>query len=284
VPHLTATRAPDDTVRLPRTGVDLAVAFAPAALLFVAFLFVPLAAMFWRAIDSGELEHNVTSGMVLDAMRLSAITSTISLALAVVFGTPVAYLLARRDFPGKVVVDLLVDLPIVLPPTVAGVALLVAFGRRGVLGQHLDAAGIELAFTTAAVVLAQLFVSAPYYVRTVKAGFESVSPEFEGVAATLGAGPFRIFWRIVLPLSWPSVLAGAILCWARGLSELGATLIFAGNFEGRTQTMPLAIIGVFDAGRSINVAIALAVILVLAAAVLLLLLRLVARSASRAVV
>jgi molybdate transport system permease protein len=272
-------------IETPRgRGIDVAFAFAPLALLFVAFMAVPLGAMFWRALDSGELEKNLTSDMVVHAMKLSAITSTISLALAIVFGTPVAYLLARRSFPGKALVDLLVDLPIVLPPTVAGVALLVAFGRRGVLGEHLDAAGIELAFTGTAVVLAQLFVSAPYYIRTVKAGFESVSPEYEGVAATLGASPLRIFWRIVLPLSWPSVVAGAILCWARGLSELGATLIFAGNFEGRTQTMPLAIIGVFDAGRSINVAIALSVILVIAAAILLLLLRLLARSAARPVV
>jgi molybdate transport system permease protein len=265
-------------------SVDLALVFAPLALVFVLFMGLPLAAMFWRAFDSGELQSNLTSDMVLHAMRLSAVTSTISLALAIVFGTPVAYLLARRSFPGKLLVDLLVDLPIVLPPTVAGVALLVAFGRRGVLGPQLEGAGIELAFTGTAVVLAQLFVSAPYYIRTVKAGFESVSPEYEGVAATLGASPLRIFWRIVLPLAWPSVVAGAILCWARGLSELGATLIFAGNFEGRTQTMPLAIIHVFEAGRSINVAIALAVILVIAASVLLLLLRLLARSAARSVV
>jgi molybdate transport system permease protein len=240
--------------------------------------------MFWRAFDSGELQKNITSDMVMHAMKLSAITSTISLILAVIFGTPVAYLLARRNFPGKMIVDLLVDLPIVLPPTVAGVALLVAFGRRGVLGAHLTGAGIELAFTGTAVVLAQLFVSAPFYIHTVKAGFESISPEYEGVAATLGASPLRIFWRIVLPLSWPSVVAGAILCWARGLSELGATLIFAGNFEGRTQTMPLAIIGVFDAGRSINVAIALSVILVVMAGILLTLLRLLARTASRPII
>jgi molybdate transport system permease protein len=259
----------------------LTAAFAPCAFLFVAFMAVPLAALTWRALDSGELAENVTSDFVLDAMRLSAITSTFSLILAVLFGTPLAYLLARRNFPGKVVVDLVVDLPIVLPPTVAGVALLVAFGRRGVLGGHLSDAGIELAFTTTAVVLAQLFVSAPFYVRTVKAGFEAVDVQYEGVAATLGASPLRIFWRIVLPLSWPSVVAGAILCWARGLSELGATLVFAGNFQGRTQTMPLAIIGVFDAGRSIDLAIALAVILVVAAAFLLLILRWFTRAAGR---
>ena len=255
-------------------------AFAPLALVFVAFVGTPLVAMLWRAIESGALGDDLTSPLVVNAMRLSAITSTLTLILAVVFGTPVAYLLARRDFPCKAVVDLLIDLPIVLPPTVAGVALLVAFGRRGIIGEHFDTIGLELAFTTAAVVLAQLFVSAPFYVRTAKAGFESVSPQFEGVAATLGASPLRIFWRVVLPLAWPSLLAGAILCWARALSELGATLIFAGNFTGRTQTMPLAIISAFEAGRPIEVSIALAVILVVAAAVLLGLLRFVTRRAT----
>jgi molybdate transport system permease protein len=252
--------------------------FLPAAVFFVLFMSLPIVALAWRAFESGEFAENVTSDFVVTAMRLSAITSTISLMIAVLFGTPLAYLLARRDFPGKALVDLLVDLPIVLPPTVAGVGLLVAFGRRGILGGELSGLGIELAFTTAAVVLAQVFVSAPFYIRTVKAGFESVDEQYEGVAATLGASPLRIFWKIVLPLCWPSVMAGAVLCWARGLGELGATLIFAGNFQGRTQTMPLAIIGVFDAGRSINMAIALAVILVVVASVLLLALRFVARA------
>jgi len=260
--------------------VSITAVFLPAALLFIAFMLIPLAALFWRALDGGELGDSITSDLVLDAMRLSAITSTIALVITLIFGTPLAYLLARRNFPGKILVDLLVDLPIVLPPTVAGVALLVAFGRRGVLGGELGTLGIELAFTTTAVVIAQVFVSAPFYIRTVKAGFESVNVQYEGVAATLGASPLRIFWRIVLPLSWPSVLAGSILCWARALGELGATLIFAGSFQGRTQTMPLAIIGVFDAGRTIDLAIALAVILVLSAAVLLLILRLFARTSN----
>lgn len=255
--------------------------FAPPALVFAAFVVAPIAGLVWRAVDSGELAHNLTSALVLDAMRLSAVTSTVALIFAVLLGTPLAYLLARRSFPGKWLVDVLVDLPLVLPPTVAGVALLVTFGRRGILGGRLDGAGVDVAFTTTAVVLAQLFVSAPFYIRTVKAGFESVSPEYEGVAATLGAGPLRIFRRVTLPLAWPSLLAGAILCWARALSELGATLVFAGNFPGRTQTMPLAIIGVFDSGKSVDVAISLAVILVIAAAILLLLLRVAARGAAR---
>jgi molybdate transport system permease protein len=253
--------------------------FAPPALLFVAFLAVPLAALAWRAAGSGELGDNVSSSLVLESLKLSAITSTIVLVAAVVFGTPLAYLLARRDFPGKMLVDLLLDLPIVLPPTVAGVALLVALGRRGVVGETLHAWGLDIAFTTTAVVLAQLFVSAPFYIRTAKAGFESVDVTYEGVASTLGASPMRTFFQVTLPLAWPSLVAGAILCWARALSELGATLIFAGNFEGRTRTMPLAIISAFDSGKSIDVPIALSVILVGAAAVLLLLLRVLAKAA-----
>ncbi len=253
--------------------------FGPLAILFVAFLSVPLIALAWRGIESGDLSEQMTSAFVLDALRLSAITSTFTLLIAIIAGTPLAYLLARRDFPGKFIVEVLVDLPLVLPPTVAGVALLVAFGRRGVVGEYFDDAGLNIAFTTTAVILAQLFVSAPFYIRTAKAGFQSVTPEYEGVASTLGASPLRAFWRITLPLAWPSLVAGAILCWARALSELGATLIFAGNFQGETQTMPLAIISAFESGKSIDVSIALSLILLAAAAVMLLLLRVVTRTA-----
>lgn len=265
--------------RPSQTRFGLGWLFGPLGALFVAFLSLPLLALTWRGVAGGQLGENVTSGFVLDALVLSAITSTVTLVVAIVAGTPLAYLLARRDFPGKFMVDLLIDLPIVLPPTVAGVALLVAFGRRGVAGQWLDDGGINIAFTTTAVIMAQLFVSAPFYIRTAKAGFESVEPTFEGVASTLGASPIRTFWRVTLPLAWPSLVAGAILCWARALSELGATLIFAGNLRGETQTMPLAIISAFESGRSIDVPIALSLILVAASAVLLLLLRVIARGA-----
>jgi molybdate transport system permease protein len=274
-----ATTANRSTSRASNIGLGWI--FGPLGALLVAFLSIPLVALAWRAIDSGELSDNLTSDFVLDALYLSAVTSTFTLLVAVIAGTPLAYLLARRDFPGKFLVDMLIDLPIVLPPTVAGVALLVAFGRRGVVGEYLDDAGINIAFTTTAVVLAQLFVSAPFYIRTAKAGFESVEPAYEGVAATLGASPLRAFVRITLPLAWPSLVAGAILCWARALSELGATLIFAGNLRGETQTMPLAIISAFESGRSIDVPIALSMILIAAAAALLLLLRVVARTPAR---
>jgi molybdate transport system permease protein len=275
-----STTAPATAVRSgvsARLGLDWV--FGPPAVLAIAFFFVPVVALTWRAASSGELVDNVTSELVLDALRISAITSTVTLAVAIMIGTPLAYLLARRQFRGKLLVDMLIDLPIVLPPTVAGVALLVALGRRGVVGGAVDASGVHIAFTTTAVVLAQLFVSAPFYVRTVKAGFEAVEPVYEGVASTLGASPLRTFWRVTLPLAWPSIVAGAILCWARALSELGATLIFAGNLQGRTQTMPLAIISAFESGRTIDVPIALSIILIGAAAVLLFMLRLVARSA-----
>jgi molybdate transport system permease protein len=253
--------------------------FGPIGALCVAFLLLPMIALAWRGVEGGAVGDNITSGFVYDALKLSAITSTVALLVAILAGTPLAYLLARRQFPGKFAIDLLLDLPIVLPPTVAGVALLVAFGRRGLIGEHLDDSGINIAFTTTAVVMAQVFVSAPFYIRTAKAGFESVEPVYEGVASTLGASPLRSFWRVTLPLAWPSLVAGAILCWARALSELGATLIFAGNLRGETQTMPLAIISAFESGQSIDVPIALSLILVGAALVLLMLLRVVSRGA-----
>ena len=194
-----------------------------------------------------------------------------------IVGTPLAYLLARRDFPGKSSSTVLLDLPIVLPPTVAGVALLVTLGRRGVVGQHLDTS-ISRSRRTA-VVLAQLFVSAPFYIRTAQGRLRG------GGTAARGR---RLDARLVRAANVPACDAAArlavdrrrrVLCWARALSELGATLIFAGNYQGRTQTMPLAIISAFESGRSIDVPIALSVILVAAAAVLLLLLRVLARSA-----
>jgi molybdate transport system permease protein len=260
-----------------RRQLPLGAVFAVPAALFALFIILPLAALVWRTFDDGGVGERLNDEFVLDALRLSLWTSTVTLLLAIVFGTPLAWFLARTDFPGKRVVDTLVDLPLVLPPTVAGVALLVAFGRRGVIGQYLDDAGIQLAFTTNAVILAQLFVSAPFLVRSLKAGFESVDPVYERVSATLGVSPLRTFWRVTLRLAWPALLSGAVLCWARALSELGATLIFAGNFQGRTETMPLAIITAFESSQGLAGALALSVILLGVAFVLLLALRLVLR-------
>lgn len=247
--------------------------------LFGAFVGLPLAVLVWRAASDGSLATQLTSPLVRQALVLSLATSTLTLVLALLLVTPLAYLLARADFPGRRLLDTLIDLPMVLPPTVAGVALLVTFGRRGPLGGVLEASGLELAFTTSAVVLAQLFVSAPFLARSLKAGFESVDPTYEAVSATLGVSPLAGFWRVTLPLARPALLSGSVLCWARALSELGATLIFAGNFPGRTQTMPLAIITAFESSQGLAAAVAISVVLLAVSCVLLVSLRLAAPDA-----
>ena len=264
-------------VNRPGRTAPLWVWFSIPAALFGAFVLVPLGALSYRALRDGDVLRRLDDADVLEALRLSLLTSTLTLLLALLLGVPLAYLLARTSFPGKRLVDTLVDLPLVLPPTVAGVALLVAFGRRGVFGEPLSALGIELAFTTAAVVMAQFFVSAPFLVRTLKAGFEAVDPTYEQVSATLGVSPLRTFFRVTLRLAWPALIGGAVLCWVRALSELGATLIFAGSFPGRTQTMPLAIINAFESSQGLAGALAFSVILLVVAFVLLILLRLALR-------
>jgi molybdate transport system permease protein len=261
-------------------GPSLSRLFATPALLFALFVVVPLAALGWRASSDGRIGAHLTSSFVLQALRLSALTSTLTLFLALLLGVPAAYLLARGSFRGRGLITVLVELPMVLPPTVAGVALLVAFGRRGVFGAWLSDMGLEIPFTTTAVVLSQLFVAAPFLVRSMQAGFESVDPTFERVSATLGVSELRTFWRVSLPLARPALISGSVLCWTRALSELGATLIFAGNFEGRTQTMPLAIITAFESSAGLSGAIALSVILLAVAASLLVLMRLAFRPAA----
>jgi molybdate transport system permease protein len=176
------------------------------------------------------------------ALRLSLECSVAAVALSVVLGVPLAWMLARVRFPGQPLVRALVTLPMVLPPVVGGVALLLAFGRRGFVGQALERlTGVTLPFTTAGAVLAEAFVAMPFLVVAVEAGIRQVDRRYEEAAATLGAGPWTRFWRVTLPLIAPSLGAGAALCWARALGEFGATITFAGNFPGRTQTMPLAV-------------------------------------------
>jgi len=233
--------------------------FFPLLLLLI-FLVAPLAAIFMRVWAQEGLWSTLRQPIVTEALRLSAVTSLSSLGLAVVLGTPLAYLLARHRFRGAALVDTLVDLPMVLPPTVAGVALLMAFGRRGVLGVWLDAIGIQLSFTTVAVILAQSFVSTPFYIRAARAGFQSVDQELERVAYTLGHAPFSVFLRVTVPLAFPALLGGAVMAWARALGEFGATIMFAGNFLGRTQTMPLAIYSAMES--DLTAALVLSAILI----------------------
>ena len=258
-----------------RPALDLWTIFVLPGLLFALVVIVPLGALVWRAAEQGRLWQSVQQPIVRDSLRISLLTSLIALVIVVLLGTPLAYVLARVSFPGKRVLDTLVDLPIVLPPVVAGVALLMAFGRRGVFGPGLRSAGIDLAFTTAAVIIAQVFVSAPFYIRAAKAGFQAVDETLEHMAYTLGASRLRTFFRVTLPLALPAVLGGMVLCWARALSEFGATMMFAGNFPGRTQTMPLAVMSAMES--DLYAALALAVILLAVSFLVLLVFRLFSR-------
>jgi molybdate transport system permease protein len=231
------------------------------ALPLLAFMMLPLLALLIRT-GLGTLLANAMQTQVVQAVALSMTTSATATVLAIVLGTPLAYLLARHDFRGKIVLETMIDLPMVLPPAVAGVALLMAFGRRGLLGEHLSSLGLELAFTQAAVVLAQLFVAAPFFVKSAMAGFTRVEREAEEAAQIDGADSWKVFWRITLPLTWPALFGGAIMTWARALGEFGATIIFAGNFPGRTQTMPLAIYIGFelDLGTALTLSVILLVV------------------------
>jgi molybdate transport system permease protein len=229
------------------------------ALPLLVFLLLPLAALLWRA-DLGQLWVHLADPVAVQAIRLSLQTTTISAFLIVLLGTPVAYLLARYDFPLRRVVDTLIDLPTVLPPAVAGLGLLMAFGRRGWLGAPLELLGIEIAFTTVAVVLAQLFIASPFYVRAAAGAFASVESELEQAASLDGASQWQVFRFITLPLVRMSLLSGLVMSWSRALGDFGATILFAGNFPGRTQTMPLAIYLGFE--MDLDVALALSVILI----------------------
>lgn len=210
-------------------------------LIMASFLALPLAAIFLQILPQDGLWATLQQPLVTQALQLSLVTSLSSLGLTILFGTPVAYALARRQFRGMGLLETLIDMPTVLPPTVAGVALLMTFGRQGLLGQWLDLVGIRVSFTTVAVMLAQCFVCAPFYIRSAQAGFQGVDRELERVAHTLGYSALRTFLRVTVPLAFPALLSGCVMAWARALGEFGATIMFAGNLMGRTQTMPLAI-------------------------------------------
>jgi len=240
--------------RRPLSGTTIGLLLASLPML--AFLIIPIVAMISR-VRPEDLAANLANPEVGQAIWLSLTTTAASTTLGLLLGTPLAYLLARRRFRGHALLDTLVDLPMVLPPSVAGIALLLAFGRRGVIGAWLDDAGISIAFTSVAVVLAQTFVAAPFYIKTAVAGFDGVERELEQAAMVDGGGPWQVFTRITLPLCWPVLLGGLVMSWARALGEFGATIIFAGNFPGRTQTMPLAIYLGFELDLSLAITLAL---------------------------
>jgi molybdate transport system permease protein len=230
-----------------------------SSLPILALFLLPLLALMMR-ISPAEFIENLRQPQVLQAIRLSLLTSLGTPLFSILAGAPLAYGLARGYFPFPRLIETLVDLPIVLPPAVAGVALLVAFGRRGMLGGILDNLGIQVAFTSLAVMLAQTFIAAPFFIKAAVIGFASVNRELEQAAGLDGANHWQVFRFVVVPLSWTALLSGGMMTWARALGEFGATIIFAGNFPGRTQTMPLAIYIGFE--LDLDVALTLSVILV----------------------
>ena len=237
-----------------------AVVAAATAVAF-AFLLLPLAAIFLR-VSPGELVAQLGDEVTRDALVVSLKTSAIAHAAVLLFGTPTAYLLARRRFRGRGLVLALVELPLVLPPAVAGIGLLAAFGRFGLLGDELDALGLRIGFTQTAVVLAVAFVESPFYLRGAVAAFEMVDADLVAAARTLGAGPWRVFGVIALPLAAAGLGAASALALARGLGEFGATIIFAGSLQGVTQTLPLAVYAQFAQNFDVSLAISALFVLV----------------------
>jgi len=224
----------------------------------LAFILLPLLALVTRVTPASLLSH-LRQPVVLQAVAVSLRTTLIATLLIIVLGTPLALFLSQPKTPLKRLVDTLTDLPTVLPPAVAGVALLVAFGRQGMVGGLLADLGLDIAFTQAAVVMAQVFIASPFYIKSAALGFAAVDSETQQAAALDGANGWQIFRYVVVPLSWPALLSGGLMSWARALGEFGATIIFAGNFPGRTQTMPLAIYIGFEI--NLDVALTLSVIL-----------------------
>lgn len=239
------------------------------------FLSLPVVSLVWRAFEHrAALEDERTRGILWDAIGLSLFTSSVAMVLVVALGTPLAYVLARSTSRAARVIDAIIDLPILLPPAVAGIALLTAFGRAGSVGGWLDNHNVQIGFTSTAVILAQIFVSAPFFVRSARAGFLRIDRNLEEAAADLGAPPWSVFRRITLPLARNSLVAGAVLAWARALGEFGATIMFAGNRRSITQTMPLAIYERFGSG-DLPAAIVMSVVLLGISMVFLLTVRLV---------
>jgi molybdate transport system permease protein len=228
----------------------------------LAYVTVPFVALLQRAPWS-DLGHLISRPIVLDALRLSITTALAATGIALLLGIPLAWLLARTHFPGRSAARALVTLPMVLPPVVGGAALLFAFGRRGLLGGPVyDSTGFLLPFSMWGVVAANTFVAMPFLVLTVESGLRGADTRYEDAAATLGASRSMIFRRITVPHAAPSIIAGAVLCWARALGEFGATVTFAGNLQGRTQTMPLAVFLALESDRDAAVALSLVLIAV----------------------
>lgn len=250
--------SPGQETRTPRDASESL--WRLLALPLLAFFLIPVLLLFTRTSPEEFLE-SFALAQVRQAIGVSMRTTGISVSIIVGFGTPLAYWLGRYNFRFKRFVDTLIDLPTILPPSVAGVALLITFGRRGLIGGWLELAGIQIAFTQIAVVLAQVFIAAPFFIRTASVGFGGVEYELEEAAQLDGANRWQVFRYVILPLSRNALISGGMMSWARALGEFGATIMFAGNLPGVTQTMPTAIYLGFEV--DVNIAVTLSVILVL---------------------
>ena len=254
---------------------ELARANRPPALILVpaligALIFVvPLLGLLWRAPWSSAFDV-LRSQEATQAIRLSVVTSVSATAIAIVLGVPLAWIQARVPYPGRNIVRAITVIPMVLPPVVGGIALLLALGRRGLAGQYLDHVGVHLPFHVGGAVLAEVFVSMPFLVLTVEAAFRSVDSRLEDAARTLGASRLTVFRRVTLPIIRPSLIAGAVLCWARALGEFGATITFAGNLAGKTQTLPLFVYVTLE-GSNPDAAIVLSLVLLAISALVIIL-------------
>jgi molybdate transport system permease protein len=244
--------------------------FILPSLVLISLIGLPILALLLQSFNL-NIFASALSESAVKALKLSMITSVLCVIVSLLSGTPLAYIQAHWNFRGKAILDVVVDLPVVLPPSVAGIALLFAFGREGLIGGWLNRVGITIPFTTMAVIMAQVFVSAPFLVRSARIGFSAIDPQLEEAAKVEGASTWHVFRSIMLPLAGKALLTGVILAWARALGEFGATLLFAGNLEGKTQTMPLAIYVGFEQG--LGIAVVLSVILLAVSLVLLTFLR-----------
>jgi molybdate transport system permease protein len=225
------------------------------------YLALPVVALFLRTTP-GLFFSTLSTPEVIRALFLSLSTSVVSLAIVILVGTPFAYVHSRNEYPGKVIIDTLIDLPLVLPPAVAGLALLVLWGRAGLLGHYFSLYGISIAFTTLAVIMAQIFVASPFYLRQAKSLFEQLDPAYEQAARTLGASPLRIFVLITLPLTANGLISGAVMTFGRALGEFGATIMFAGNLPGVTQTMPLAVYVGLEGNLAVGLTISILLVII----------------------
>jgi len=252
-------------------GIGAGVLIAAVAL----FLALPIIALFFRTTPDLFLA-SLADPEVTAALTLSLVTSVISLVVVILVGTPFAYIHCRNQYPGKVLVDTVIDLPLVLPPAVAGMALLVLYGRAGLIGKYANLFGVSIAFTTLAVIMAQVFVASPFYLRQAKSLFDQLDPAYELTARTLGASPARVFAKVVVPLTAGGLISGAVMTFGRALGEFGATIMFAGNLPGVTQTMPLAVY--VNMAGDFNVGLTISILLVLISFAIMIAIRLLAKT------